>query len=372
MAKRDYYEILGVSRDATDEEIKRAYRRLALELHPDRNPGNKEAEERFKEVTEAYEVLSNSEKRAIYDRYGHAGLSGNFSQSEGFEGFGFGTTFSDIFNDIFSDFFGGSTTRHRPEQGEDLLYRLEISFLEAAKGVEKDITIQKKVRCDTCRGDGIKPGTRPIICSTCGGTGTVRYHHGFFTIGRTCNVCRGTGKIIREYCPECGGNGLTYKTKSIKINVPAGVDTGTKLRLAGEGNHGVRGGRPGDLYVEIVVKPHEFFKRKNNDIICEVPISFVMAALGCEIEVPTIDGKTKLKIPEGTQNGTVFKLKGKGFPDIHTKRKGDQLVYITVEIPTHLSNKQKELLREFERLSNGKTNPNTTSFFERIKNFFNS
>lgn len=371
MSKRDYYEVLGVSRDATDEEIKKAYRKLALELHPDRNPGNKEAEERFKEVTEAYEVLSNSEKRAMYDRFGHAGAAGGpFSGSEGFGGFGFGTTFSDVFNDIFSDFFGGASSRNRPEQGEDLLYRLEISFFEAAKGTEKEIKVNKRVICETCKGDGVKPGTKPIICGTCGGSGTVRYQQGFFSIGRTCSACKGTGRLIKEHCPDCKGSGSRYVTKSIKINIPAGVDDGNKLRLSGEGNHGIRGGRPGDLYVEVYIKKHDFFKRRNNDIICEVPISFVMAALGSEIEVPTVDGKTKIKIPEGTQNGAVFKIKGKGFPDIYTKRKGDQLVYVNVEVPTHLNSKQKQLLQEFERISNGKNSPNTTSFFDKIKNFF--
>ncbi len=372
MAKRDYYEVLGVSRGATEEEIKKAYRKLALELHPDRNPGNKAAEERFKEVTEAYEVLSNSEKRAMYDRFGHAGAAGGdpFGGS-GFGGFGFGTTFSDVFNDIFSDFFGGTTSRNRPERGEDLLYRIEISFLEAAKGAEKEIKVEKKVVCDTCKGDGVKPGTKPIICGTCGGTGTIRYQQGFFSIGRTCSSCRGTGKVIKEHCPDCKGNGVKFTVKNIKIDIPAGVDNGNKLRLPGEGNHGLHGGRPGDLYVEITLKKHDFFTRKNNDIICEVPISFVMAALGCEIDVPTIDGKTAIKIPEGTQNGAVFTIKGKGFPDIYSKRKGDQLVYIKVEVPKHLNSKQKQLLLEFDKLSNVKNNPDTSSFFEKIKSFLN-
>ncbi len=369
MTKRDYYEVLGVSRNATEDEIKKAYRKLALELHPDRNPGNKEAEERFKEVTEAYEVLSDKEKRAMYDRFGHAGTSGGpFSGAEGFGGFGFGTTFSDVFNDIFTDFFGGGTrSRTRPEPGEDLLYRLDITFVEAAKGVEKEIRVNKRIVCETCNGDGIKPGTKPIICGTCKGSGTVRYQQGFFSIGRTCTTCRGTGKIIKEYCVDCGGAGLRNITKNIKINIPAGIDTGNKLRLSGEGNHGLRGGRPGDLYVEVNIIPHEFFKRKGNDIICEVPISIVTAALGGEIEVPTIDGKSKVKVNEGTQNNTVYKIKGKGFPDIYSNRKGDQLVYINVEVPTNLNSKQKELLREFERISNGKNSPKTTSFFEKIR-----
>lgn len=365
--------MLGVPKNATEDEIKKAYRKLALELHPDRNPGNKEAEERFKEVTEAYEVLSNPEKRAMYDRFGHAaGGSGPFSGAEGFGGFGFGTTFSDIFNDIFSDFFGGMSSRNRPTEGEDLLYRLDISFIEAAQGTEKEIEINKKVVCDTCKGDGVKPGTKPVICGTCGGTGTVRYQQGFFSIGRTCSSCRGTGHIIKEYCPSCKGNGTKVVKKSIKVKVPAGVDNESKLRLSGEGNHGLRGGRPGDLYIEIHVKPHEFFKRKQNDIICEVPISFVMAALGGEIEVPTITGKVRVKIPEGTQNGYVIRLKGKGFPDVYSGRKGDQLVHINIEVPINLNSRQKQLLQEFERISNGKNNPTTNNFFEKIKNFFTS
>lgn len=370
MAKRDYYEILGVSRNATDEEIKKAYRKLALELHPDRNPGNKEAEERFKEITEAYEVLSNSEKKAMYDRFGHAGAQGGpFSGAEGFGGFGFGTTFSDVFNDIFSDFFGTTTSRNRPEHGEDLLYRLDISFIEAAKGTEKEIKLNKKVTCSKCGGDGVKPGTKPIICGTCGGSGTVRFQQGFFSIGRTCSSCHGTGKIIKEHCTDCKGNGFTYITKNIKIKVPAGVDTGSKLRLTGEGNSGQRGGRPGDLYVEIHVQKHEIFKRRDNDIICEVPISFIKAALGGEIEVPTIDGKTTIKISEGTQNGTAFKIKGKGFSDIYSKRKGDQIVYVNIEVPTHLNSKQRQLLEEFDRISNGKNNPQSSSFMEKLKKF---
>lgn len=371
MAKRDYYEVLGVSRNATESEIKKAYRKLALELHPDRNPGDKVAEEKFKEVTEAYEVLSDPEKRKMYDQFGHAMGSGPFSGTEGFGGFGFGTTFSDIFNDIFSEFFGGETrSRQRSTRGEDLIYRLRISFFEAAKGTERDIEITQRVVCHTCGGDGIKPGTRPIICGACGGTGQIRQQHGFFSIARTCGTCRGTGKIIRDYCETCDGSGFSKQKKKVKVSIPAGVDTGTRLRIQREGNSGQFGGPPGDLYIEIIVQEHEIFRRQKNNIICEVPITMVKAALGGDIEVPTIDGKEIIHIPAGTQNGTLFKIKGKGFPDIHTKRRGDQLVTIVVEIPTNLTEKQKQLLKEFEALMTGKNNPQSSTFFEKIKRFF--
>lgn len=370
--KRDYYEVLGVSRDASESEIKKAYRKLALELHPDRNPGNKEAEERFKEVTEAYEVLSDPEKRRLYDQYGHSMGESPFSGAEGFGGFGFGTTFSDIFNDIFSEFFGETRFRHRATRGDDILYRLRISFIESAKGTEKEIQVSQQVVCNICGGDKIKPGTRPVICHKCGGTGQIRQQHGFFSIARTCNVCGGAGRIIKEYCSECRGSGFVNRLKKVKISVPPGVDTGTRLRVQREGNAGHYGGPPGDLYIEIQVEPHEFFRRERNDIVCEVPITMVQAALGAEIEVPTIDGKERIVIPPGTQNGSTFKIKGKGFPDLHSKRRGDQLVTINVEIPTNLTDKQKALLREFESLMTGRNMPKHNNFFDRLKKYFHN
>jgi molecular chaperone DnaJ len=368
LAKRDYYEILGVSRDATDADIKKSYRNLALKHHPDRNSGDKHSEEHFKEITEAYSVLSDGEKRGAYDRFGHSG-SGNGGPFNG-GGFGFGTTFSDVFNDIFTDFMGGGTAGARPQAGEDLLYRLDISFIESAKGTEKEIAITRKITCEDCSGDGIKPGTKPLICGACGGRGNVRHQQGFFSISRTCSTCRGTGRIIKDYCGSCHGSGFEKKAKNIKVSLPAGVNTGNKLRLQGEGNSGYKGGPYGDLYIEVRVEDHEVFSRDGNDILCDIPIPFVLSALGGEIEVPAVDGSASLKIPEGTQNGTVFKFKGKGFPDVYTKRKGDQHVIVNIEVPTHLNSKQKELLREFESITTGKNNPQTKSFMDQLKNFF--
>ncbi len=371
MAKRDYYEVLGVSKDATEADIKKAYRNLALKYHPDRNPGDKRAEERFKEINEAYEVLSDPEKRARYDRFGHAMGESPFSGAEGFGGFGFGTTFGDVFSDIINEFFGGraESRNRRAEPGEDLLYNLRISFIESAKGVEKEINIRKKVLCDSCGGSGAKPGSKPIICGTCGGRGSVRYQQGFFSISKTCHSCKGSGNIITDFCNSCRGEGFEFKMKNIKISVPPGVEDGMRLRLKGEGNHGQKGAPKGDLYIQINIEKDNFFSRRGDDIVCELPIKFTIAALGGEVEVPTIDGNVKLKIPEGSQSGKILRIKGKGITNINSGRRGDQLVTLKIEVPVNLNQKQKKLLKEFDELLDKSNSPESESFFSKLKGF---
>ncbi|RMF83265.1 MAG: molecular chaperone DnaJ, partial [Nitrospinota bacterium] len=333
--KRDYYEVLGVSRDATPEEIKKRYRQLALQYHPDRNPGNKEAEEKFKEASEAYEVLRDPEKRRLYDLYGHEGLKGT-----GFSGFsGFEDIFSS-FGDIFEELFGFGTrtrTRHGPQRGADLRYDLEISFLDAAQGTETEIEIPKRVRCETCHGSRTRPGASPVHCPTCQGRGQVIRTQGFFSVSTTCPRCRGEGIIITDPCPTCQGQGVVQKTKKILLKIPPGVDTGSRLRLSGEGEEGEWGGPPGDLYIILHVQPHEFFQREGNNILCQIPISFTQAALGAEIDVPTLNGSRPLKIPPGTQSGEVFVLRGEGIRDLRGYGRGDQLVEVVVKTPTDLS-----------------------------------
>lgn len=351
MAKRCYYEILGVSRTATEEEIKKSYRRLALKYHPDRNPGDKEAEEKFKEAAEAYEVLSDPEKRAIYDRYGHDGLA-----STGFQGFrGFDDIFAS-FSDIFSDIFGfsnGAKGHVGARAGVDLRYDLRISFMDAALGTTKEIEIERYERCLTCAGYGTAPGTSPEVCPRCRGRGQISQTSGFFSISTTCPHCHGYGQIITSPCPSCRGLGKRKVYKTLQVKIPAGVDTGSRLRLRGEGEEGERGGPRGDLYVFIHVDEHEFFKRHDCDIYCKVPISFVQAALGATIEVPTLTGTEKLKIPRGTQSGKIFRLKGKGIPNVRGFGRGDQIIETVVTVPTHLTRRQEELLKEFARISEG-------------------
>ncbi|MCG0277563.1 MAG: molecular chaperone DnaJ [Thermanaeromonas sp.] len=359
MPKRDYYEVLGVSRDASAEEIKKAYRRLARQYHPDLNPGNKEAEEKFKEVQEAYEVLSDPEKRARYDQFGHAGLGADGAgPGPDFGGFDFGTASADFgtFGDLFDMFFGdpfGTRRRAGPQRGADVRLDLDISFEEAAFGTEKEVGVPRLERCPDCGGSGAAPGTYPVDCPTCQGTGQVRYSQrtplGHFQTIRTCPQCRGTGTIITSPCKTCRGRGQVQRTRKIKVKIPPGVDTGARLRLAGEGEAGERGGPPGDLYVYINVRPHPIFRREGFDVICEIPVSMVQAALGDEIEVPTLDGKVRLKIPEGTQSGTSFRLKGKGIPRLNGTGRGDQHVVVRVLTPRNLTEKQKEILREFAR-----------------------
>ncbi len=352
MEDKDYYKILGISRNATEEEIKKSYRRIAMQYHPDRNPGNKDAEEMFKLASEAYEVLRDPQKREIYDRYGIEGLKGT-----GFTGFrGFEDIFS-AFGDIFEDFFGFGTSfkqRGRARPGADLRYDLKISFYDAAFGKETEIEIPKTITCEFCNGTGAKPGTYPTSCPLCRGTGQVTRSQGFFTISTTCNQCRGEGKIITNPCKECRGIGKVRKNKKIHIKIPPGVDTGSKLRIRGEGELGERGGPPGDLFIFLYVEPHDFFTRDGDDIICQIPISFTQAALGAEIEVPTLNGKTSLKIPRGIESGDTLRIKGEGFPKIKGHGRGDIVVQVIVKTPKNLTKRQEEILREFEEISSKK------------------
>jgi molecular chaperone DnaJ len=343
-AKRDYYEVLGVDRDATEEEIRKAFRKLAFKYHPDHNHDDT-AGEKFKEVNEAYEVLSDPDKRAAYDRFGHGGAEGLFGR--GFEGFDFGG-----FGDIFDAFFGGvaTATRQAPQRGTDLSYGITITFEEAALGGEKEITISRTENCSLCQGVGSKPGSQPSRCPNCNGTGQVRRVHqslfGRFTHTITCPQCHGEGRIITEPCPQCRGTGREKRKANISVNIPAGVDNGSQIRLRGEGEAGTRGGPAGDLYITLSVKEHEFFTRYNDDLLYELPINFAQAALGTEVEVPTLEGKTKLKIPAGSQNGQVFRLKGRGIPHLHGNGRGDQLVTLFVVTPDSLTEKQRQLLQE--------------------------
>lgn len=368
VAKRDYYDILGVNRGAQPDEIKKAYRQLAKKYHPDLNKNNPQAEESFKEVREAYEILSDEGKRARYDQYGHAGVDEN-----GFEGFGrdFGG-----FDDIFDMFFGGGGGRRRqgPARGADLQYNLEITFEEAAFGTKKDLHIPRTETCPTCKGSGAKPGTKAKTCSKCSGKGTVQFSQrtplGSFVQTRTCDRCGGSGKIIETPCSECRGRGQVRRERSISVTIPAGVDTGSRLRLSGEGEAGERGGTPGDLYVRIGVRPHKIFTRRNDDVICEVPVSIVQATLGDEIQVPTLDGKAKFNIPAGTQPNTSFRLRGKGIQHLNGYGRGDQHVKIKVVVPARLNAEQKKLLQKFAEISGEEINPEQKSFFDKVRDVF--
>lgn len=368
MEKADYYDILGVQKSVAQEEIKKAYRKQALKYHPDKNSGDKAAEERFKEVNEAYVVLSDPEKRELYDRYGHAAFSGGggggFREDFGFRGF------EDIFSDVFGDIFGTGRRGTRGARGADLRYHLTIDFTEAVFGVEAKIQVPRHETCEHCGGSGAEPPSQPETCPTCRGTGQVRTQQGFFTVARTCSGCRGTGRVIKSPCKQCHGSGKVKKTRTLTVKVPPGVETGTRLRLSGEGEKGSGAGPFGDLYVVIEVKAHELFERHGNDIVVVVPITFPEAALGTEIEVPTIEGLVKLKIKAGTQSGQSHVLRGKGVPHISGHGRGDQHVVVRVETPTKLSRRQKDILEEFRRESHDETHPETQGFFEKVKEIF--
>ncbi len=369
MAKKDYYETLGVAKNASDQDLKKAYRRVAMKFHPDRNPGNKEAEDKFKEASEAYEVLSDKNKRAAYDQFGHAGVDGAGMGGAGAGGFG---NFSDIFGDVFGDIFGnGAGGRGGPSRGADLRYTLELSLEEVVRGTSVKIKVPTLVSCKTCSGSGAKPGTKPATCSTCGGHGQVRMQQGFFSVQQTCPTCRGKGKMISDPCGSCHGHGRIEETKTLSVKVPAGVDSGDRIRLAGEGEAGADGGPSGDLYVQVAVRDHEFFQRDGRDLYCEVPIGIVEACLGGELEVPTLDGRVKLKVPEGTQTGKLFRLRGKGVTSVRGGPPGDLLCRVVVETPVNLNHKQKEMLQEFQASMTGtKHSPKQSSWFEGMKNFF--
>ena len=369
MAKRDYYEVLGVSRTATDAELKAAFRKLAMQHHPDRNPGDKECEHRFKELNEAYDVLKDGDKRAAYDRFGHAA----FEHAGGAGAHGFGAEFASTFADIFDDLFGMGGRRSRGsgrERGADLKYDMEIKLEEAFSGKTAQVRIPTSVTCEACSGTGAKAGTRPRACPTCGGQGRIRHAQGFFTLERTCPACQGRGQVIENPCPACSGSGRVTRERTLSVNIPAGVEDGTRIRLAGEGEAGVRGGPTGDLYIFLSIAAHPFFQRDGADLHCRVPVSMVTAALGGSFDVPAIDGtKSKVRVPEGTQSGRRFRLQGKGMPVLRSKQLGDMYVQVVVETPQSLTKRQKELLTEFEKMSSGDTHPESTGFFARVKDF---
>jgi molecular chaperone DnaJ len=378
MAKRDYYETLGVTRSATETDLKSAFRRLAKEHHPDKNPDDKAAEQKFKEINEAYEVLKDPQKRAAYDQFGHAAFEGGRGPG-GPGGFGpdFASSMSDIFDDLFGEFMGGrrgGQQRGRGngrERGADLRYNMEISLVEAYTGKQAQIRVPTSVGCEACSGTGAKPGTKPSSCPTCSGYGKVRASQGFFTIERTCPACHGRGEVIEDPCTKCEGSGRVTKERTLQVSIPAGVEDGTRIRLAGEGEAGLRGGPTGDLYIFLSIKPHEFFQRDGADVFCRVPIAMTTAALGGNIEVPTLDGsRVKMPVPPGTETGKQFRLKGKGMPVLRSRVQGDMYIQVEVETPKHLTRRQRELLEEFEKESKAENNPASSGFFSRVKEFF--
>ncbi|MCZ6831901.1 MAG: molecular chaperone DnaJ [Gammaproteobacteria bacterium] len=370
MSKRDYYEILGVAKNADEKGIKKAYRRVAMKFHPDRNPDDASAEEKFKEASEAYEILSNREKRSAYDRFGHAGVDSQIGGGAGFSG-----NFSDIFGDVFGDIFGGGGGRARggPQRGADLRYTLDISLEHAVKGTQVKIRVPTLVVCEECDGSGARAGSAPSTCGTCGGAGQVRMQQGFFQVQQTCPQCRGKGRVISNPCGKCRGHGRVEETKTLSVKVPPGVDTGDRIRLSGEGEAGPDGGPPGDLFVQMSVQDHAIFERDGKHLFCDVPITFADAALGGELEIPTLDGRVKLKIPPETQTGKLFRLRGKGVKPVRGGSVGDLLCRVEVETPVHLTRHQKELLEELQESmaeAGPRNSPRQSSWFEGVKSFF--
>lgn len=376
MSKRDYYEVLGVDKGASKDDIKKSYRKLAMKYHPDRNPDNKDAEVKFKEASEAASILMDDSKRSRYDQFGHAGVDGAAGGAGGFGGFGDFGDFGDIFSDIFGEFMGGGPRggggrrRTRARMGADLQTYVNVSFKEAAFGTEKKVKIQKNVVCETCDGTGAKPGSTPEKCGHCNGVGSVRRQQGFFTMETTCPVCHGTGEIIKDKCGTCAGEGRNRKTSELEIKVPAGIDDGQRLKLSGEGDDGLHGGPSGDLYVVIQIEEHEFFERDGFDVYCKVPVSFSQAALGAEIEVPTLDGKVSVKVPPGTQSGKKMRLKGKGITRLGSYGQGDQIIFIHVETPTKLNSEQRDLFQRLGELEESTTNPMSKGFFDKVRELF--
>jgi molecular chaperone DnaJ len=373
MSKRDYYEVLGVTRTCTEAELKVAFRKAAMQHHPDRNPGDAAAEVKFKEVNEAYQCLSDGQKRAAYDRFGHAAFENGGGGGAGFGADGFGASMSDIFEDLFGGMMGGRSRGggNGRERGADLRYNLEITLEDAFNGKQAEIRVPTSIKCEPCEGSGAKAGSKPKQCATCGGQGRVRAQQGFFAIERTCPACQGRGETIDNPCPTCSGSGRVMREKNLSVNIPTGVEDGTRIRLSGEGEAGARGGPPGDLYIFLSIKPHPFFQRDGADLYCRVPISMVQAALGGEFTVSTLGGgESRVKVPEGTQSGRQFKIRGKGMPVLRSRDVGDLYIQSVVETPQNLTKRQRELLAEFEAESSSKTHPESTGFFGRMKDFF--
>ncbi len=370
MAKRGYYEVLGVDRNASPDELKAAFRKLAMLYHPDRNPGDKEAERKFKEINEAYDILKDDQKRAAYDQFGHAAFEGGQGRAGGFDE-GFGSSFTNVFGDLFGDFMGGPRGTSERNRGNDLRFNMEISLDDAFNGKTTEIRVPASVACDACSGSGSKEGAEPVSCSTCQGRGRVRSQQGFFTVERSCPSCHGQGRTIQDPCRSCAGTGRVNKERTLSVNIPQGVEEGTRIRLSGEGEAGMRGGPAGDLYIFVSVAPHKLFRRDGMDLFCQVPVSVTKAALGSQIEVPTLDGRRGLvTVSPGTQSGQQIRLRGKGMPGLRGQGKGDLYIQVTVETPVKLTSRQKNLLKEFEQASTAKNTPVSSGFFTKVKEFW--